>query len=105
MPAHFRLAPNWARLLVLVWVFLAACVAGTGQSQLKPISPEAPFTIIVLGDNRGESSDEQHPVFHQMVRAINDYDGNNGQCDRPFKPCIRASEPLNRTETWRAYFY
>lgn len=71
MPAPFRMAVNWVRLLILVSVFLAACVASTGQSQLKPISPETPFTFVVLGDNRGEPSGEQYPVFHQIVRAIN----------------------------------
>jgi hypothetical protein len=58
---------------LVVWIALVvACATGASPPQLAPVPPETPFTFVVVGDNRGDSTGKQYPVFLEIVKAINE---------------------------------
>lgn len=59
--------------LVQVWAMFVVTLTLAGQPgeiQLTPISPDVPFSFVVLGDNRGDESGQQPPAFTEVIAAI-----------------------------------
>ena len=52
------------------WLLLTALWTAEAAPRLPMISPESPFSFVVLGDNRGDDSGQQPPAFREVLAAI-----------------------------------
>lgn len=105
-PKKFPFIPTsrfYSSAAAAIIILLTTCAFSEGQSRLKPISADGAFTFAVLGDNRGDSSGNQSPIFYRILRELDKESPalvlNTGDLINGYK----EDEEAGLRQMWRGY--